>query len=517
MATEDEAMALEAGETGQDPADFMSGLTHDQDVAVQEMVRKLQTGKLYQGPDEAAVGDGLVEQAENDGFLAKVPDVFEALPTGALIAANTYVWEKVGNDLERVFGIGTTAKGEYGVQPTSSERKIQIFTGESRIPHVEPKECRKAAFSGDPGIPEGDLCISVEVHYHEETQTKSSPETTWKRASAYEVWTDNVGEYHSAPKCPPTIGSGTRRHLFGFDAGIECYQYEGEETRFYWNLSKVRDLMFPAGSHPKAKSEGGSVEYSTHAETAEAEPQRVPPVKSGTTLTPPNPLTVPVPDQTYVFHEREEELPGINEENEEQDEEERKAAPIPTPLEIEIPAPGQNELATTYVNTLHSDGFTKVEEEVLPQDDIDPRTGPNDVAYTDPAEGSKVNPGTLVTVEVNPEDAPAPESGGHMTGPTLPGIHFPNFEAACRNFPFGVPCWLVQEFEKWSGTAEAPKWTVKIKGIDFNLDLSPLESAMEIVRPILLAMGTIGIVLTFFHFAMGGTGPAPGGSGEGDD
>jgi hypothetical protein len=231
---------------------------------------------------------------------------------------------------------------------------------------------------------------------------------------------------------------------------------------------------------------------------------------------------VPKPIQTYILSEREKEFPGVTEKGEEEDEEERDKVPIPSPLEEEIPKPEKGELGPHYVERLHEQGFTEVVEVTLPADDADPRVGPNEVAYTSPAEGSKVLPSTEVNVEVNPADAPPPVEVSVPT-PGTPGIHLPNFAALCTNFPFGVPCWLVHEVEAWSVAGKAPtlgfaSWEAHGVSIPAtHVELAPLEPLMEYVRPFLVAICSIGIVLLFYRFAKGGTPPGGSNTDEGGD
>jgi hypothetical protein len=189
--------------------------------------------------------------------------------------------------------------------------------------------------------------------------------------------------------------------------------------------------------------------------------------------------------------------------------------------ELEIPPPRPNELGSEYVTELESDGFTDVTLKTLPESDIDSRIGPEEVSYTAPAEGTRTKSTTKITVEQNPDNAPTPaEPTKGIGGPTLPGIHFPDFGVLCKGFPFGVPCWLVGTIESWSVAGEAPELGIesfeiehhKIPGAKFKLN--KLEPIMEKVRPAMLIFATIGIVLLFYGFAKGGGAPS-GSQGEG--
>jgi hypothetical protein len=192
----------------------------------------------------------------------------------------------------------------------------------------------------------------------------------------------------------------------------------------------------------------------------------------------------------------------------------------PSTLPREIPAPAKaDELASEYQSELESDGFTHVSVSSLPEVDIDPHVGPDDVAYTSPAEGTVQPLSDLVDIESNPDTAPSPSESGGIPAPTLPGIHVPNFTVLCTRFPFGVPCWLYEEFSLWSTTAVVPKWEIPIewKALGWRttliVSLEPFEGAMEIIRPVLIALSTIALVILFYSFAIGGS-PGVGSSDD---
>jgi hypothetical protein len=185
------------------------------------------------------------------------------------------------------------------------------------------------------------------------------------------------------------------------------------------------------------------------------------------------------------------------------------------PLEPELPQPRPNELATEYKTELESAGWTHVEVSVLPEALIDTSVGPNEVAYSSPAAGSDVPYADDVVIEANPSTAPVPGAGGI----TEPGFHVPSFGVLCEKFPFGVPCWLVSVMASWSASAEAPEWTIPLESptrgfiSNLKLELKPLDKMMEILRPVFLLMATIGAVIAFGRWALGGT-PSSGDSGD---
>jgi hypothetical protein len=199
---------------------------------------------------------------------------------------------------------------------------------------------------------------------------------------------------------------------------------------------------------------------------------------------------------------------------------EKEGVKIPAVELPEIPQPQPNELATDYVSTLEERGFTNVSVNVLPDTSIDPSTGPDDVTAVDPTAGSRVAGDTAVRVDENPPNAPVATPPPVVPGVTEPGLNTPDFGVLCTKFPFGVPCWFVEEFSRWSTTAVVPKWAIPLEvpllgwRTELKINLSFLEPAMEIVRPLLALMATIGLVMMFFHFALGGTGAPPGGDSE---
>jgi hypothetical protein len=187
---------------------------------------------------------------------------------------------------------------------------------------------------------------------------------------------------------------------------------------------------------------------------------------------------------------------------------------------LEIPAPYPNELGTEYVTELEQIGFTNVTSKTVGESAENTTVGPNQVARVAPAPGTRASAGTHIEVDINPSDAPSPGGGSPFPGPEPPGFHLPEFAVLCTKFPFGVPCWIVSEMEKWVTTQETPAWEIPLEvplagwKTTIKLNLGFMNSAMEIVRPILLSMAVIGVVFMFFHYAMGGTGAPPGGDSD---
>lgn len=211
---------------------------------------------------------------------------------------------------------------------------------------------------------------------------------------------------------------------------------------------------------------------------------------------------VPGPD-VEKFFERErlpEELPHIFPREKEREEE-----------GIEIPESTPTETGIEFQKKLEELGFKSTSVATLPDADTDRAVGPGITAYTSPGEHTRQKPSTHVTVEQNPEDAPAPEEPGVLAPPSLPGIHLPKLGVLCERFPFGVPCWVAGVIGKMVAAKEAPELGVGEWEIPFvhvtvpstKVNLAKLEPLMEVVRPLLLFFITVGLVIRFFRLATG--------------
>ena len=191
----------------------------------------------------------------------------------------------------------------------------------------------------------------------------------------------------------------------------------------------------------------------------------------------------------------------------------------PALMPLIIPTPNKGETGTQYKERLEHEGQHHVTLTTRTSLETNPAVGPEGVAGVSPGFGKPTDPTgeTAIRVEQNPIGVAAPEEGGKIGPPSLPGFIIPEFKVKCEGFPFGVPCWLIETIESWSGTAVAPEWGIDsftimghtIPGKKFNL--SPLNPVMEKVRPAILIFCTIGIVLLFYRFAKGGTVESGGG------
>jgi hypothetical protein len=191
------------------------------------------------------------------------------------------------------------------------------------------------------------------------------------------------------------------------------------------------------------------------------------------------------------------------------------------PLTVHVPAiePG-GETYTHYDARLEEVGL-KPEPVVVAESQIDPRVGPLDVVSVVPEGGTQVEGETKVRVRYNPETAPegseqVAEGGtpSPWAPPAIPSIDLSPFSTIgdpCSVFPFGVMCWVGTTLSSWSGEGTCPKISIPIgKTIgqedELGVDTCKWEPAMEIIRPVLVVLCTLGLGLLFSGWAMSGGG-----------
>jgi hypothetical protein len=204
------------------------------------------------------------------------------------------------------------------------------------------------------------------------------------------------------------------------------------------------------------------------------------------------------------------------------------------PLAVQIPVPAAGETYVTYDARLEALGLHP-EPQVLAEAAIDPKVGPERVSTTNPRVGSDVEPGTHVKVRYNPATAPetaveqgVEEEGETSTGgepwtaPSIPAISLAplsEIHIGCDTFPFGAFCWYGEALTSWGSEGQCPSFALPVghaTGYDpegeLGTDFCQLEPAMNIIRPVLVLLGTLGIGMFFAYAAMG-----LGGSGGGED
>lgn len=180
----------------------------------------------------------------------------------------------------------------------------------------------------------------------------------------------------------------------------------------------------------------------------------------------------------------------------------------PTGAEVEIPRPREGEVYADYASRLQEAGLSAVRADVASPE---PGVEPNVVLSTSPAGGTRVATGTEVTVRTQPATAPGAGGGD-------PGLHAIDLgplrvAQACAQFPFGVPCWLLDTVQEWVVEgSDPPSWTIPFPytAEGFTLDLELLEGIAPMIRGLLLVLATVGLATRFYSWATG----RPGG---GDD
>lgn len=499
-------------------ASKVAGISAERISASDGLLERLATGESYKSVPESFVGNDLVDGAVADGLWPSEEVVLEGTvatgselvaPLGAAVAGFA-----IGDGVDELLGLPTL--GSLLWDGPVVEKPERYYThGFAPLPGGEvvyghPEKCATEPY------------YEWDFNSHMEFALKGLVCGTADVKYFYRLHYFSGGEWHTESANERGPGSETELEPFRVESGEEwqcfelsvagprigypedqpyhqrCIEYpashgEAFNRTTFWDSSQVKRAAFPA------KGLSGNVVYTPNTLPAPP-PQTVP--------HPPKPdEQMKLPVVTYIAHEREtHDLPGV------------EGDPVPSPLEIEIPAPERNELATHYVTRLHELGFTSVVEFTLPDTDTNPYVGPGEVAYTQPTPGSRVTPSTAISVQVNPEDAP-PAIPPATTPGGLPELKLPKLGAVCRNFPFGVPCWLIQEFSTWSGTSSAPTFTVGafgVRGVTIGpaeISLAPLEPIMSKVRPFMVLFSTVGLVLLFYKFATGG-GPPSGGRSD---
>lgn len=522
----DQAMDIDAGSGANDAKD-VEGITKTQREFAKEMDERLQTGELYKNPAEQELGEELASDAEVDGTLPAWSDTLTALGTGGAEigfgAAAAYVGVEIGNGVDRLLGLPEleighlfsnedeepACNGEHGPH-CEKYRERQKWGNEAKV--KQEQTCTSAA-AGDGQTYVGsteDRCLHFSLH-HDWTaeELNKEKEFTYEKGADLDEWSEAPNHIVDPghPETIPHVKALTNEYT---PTGLQAiYLYVIPDHPGSQKSAEIGEAAFPK-SGLKSLEKGGSGTANTIA----------PPTPLKTPIHPKGPEVAPRKVVEYIGVEREnDELPGIENPSEEAGEEK-----LGSPLEIELPAPKHDELQTEYEDDLKTAGFVNIEIETLGENFVDRSVGPDAVSSVEPNPNHKYDPETKVKIAVNPSTAPQPENSGipsvKIGAITEPELKPPHLTVLCKNFPFGVPCWIVQEIEAWSATGKAPtlsmsSFTIKGKKIDgASVNLESLEPVMEKVRPFMVIFGTIGLILLFYKFATGG-GPS-GGSGGSD-
>ena len=182
------------------------------------------------------------------------------------------------------------------------------------------------------------------------------------------------------------------------------------------------------------------------------------------------------------------------------------------PKLVLIPTPTEHERYGAYDETLRKDHLHPHPNE-LPDTSLDNKLGPDEVVRTNPAEGTEVDEDSEVAVDYNPDNAPEPSPAPGWSPPSIPGVDLSPLEGSsspCSVIPFGVLCWVPETLSSWTGEGVCPKiglpigeGTVGKKG-EVGVDTCAWEPAMEVVRPVLVALITLTIGMVYSKWMMGG-------------
>jgi hypothetical protein len=513
MGREISALELEAGTTGETPNPFtIPGLNPVEREASSKLYERIVTSKEYATPGEQQVGEDIAEVMRDDSVLPSITEDLSAFSGGtiALTGGGAFaIGVAIGTGIDQLLGWPSLIETLGGATSPSSETIIDRVWETTWHHHMKflpgHEKCSELfsvlASAGyvDNLPPTSGECFNVEVFIEEKEHYYNTSTEKYEQKLEGEKSFQHYGTSNYPLNCPlPSSGNLSCAHYF-FNEGSAGQVY------FYTTVppgTRLKELAFPSRELNKVP------DWQKGVTGTPTEVEKKPKVKE---LPGKKPATLPLPIPNWVGHEQEHEtLPGVHDPGEK---------PIPDPTLPEIPPVEHDELFTHYKTRVETQGFTTVDEHVLPESLIDTSVGPNEVSSVAPSPGTKASPSTKVDVNVNPEDAPVPgeEGGGSIGGPTLPGFHTPNFGVLCKGFPFGVPCWLWETIESWSAPGVAPEWGIggwEVSGHkipDTKFKLSALEPIMEKVRPAILIFATIGIVLLFYQFAKGG-GPPSGGA-----
>ena len=549
-------VAVDSGTTGQGGS-ILVGSDGDNIYAAERIVGELRTGEPYATGGEAEVGDELITEGVDLGTLP--PEVTVAgASAGALLgtlAGGLAVGVAIGTGIDELMHWPSLFSAETGskIEPgcfyeherncvwTTFIHEYQVRLGGvgaceykswsfpyalTRLPETEGEE-----WCEYPEVPTVGRWSYVNT-YEGETQEEGSC-TQFNGNSGLGGAAGGIfdSQFPPGPECGYHL---VPEYCFG-NSWVRCIQgFSGPGGETYLTPQPSYNVVFRQvyaplfqTMSPDAYPAEGLKEYERGVEAPSS--HTVSPETPVTTpVTVPLPATVPAPARHKVIEKAKK--PQTKKEEEEKTapvplippiEKGEEGEEIPSPTTPEIPQIKPNENWTEYKEALEKEGYKTLHENVLPETAIDPNTGPNDVTNADPAPGTRAVPTTIVTVDVNPEDAPIPgEAHAPIGPPTEPGLKLPNFGVLCHGFPFGVPCWLVSTIVAMSTTAKAPDWTVvpeievsghKVREGRFNF--ATLEPVMEVVRPAMIAFTTIGIVLLFYSFAKGG-GPPSGSNAD---
>jgi hypothetical protein len=514
-------IGIQVGNSGTPITDVTGYQTTDTPV-VDGLIGEI-AGIPYVDEGMMTYGDDIMAESISEGAFPAISTIAtEVLPGVILGAGAAAIGVKIGEEISTLIGwpkLGLLSGGDE----ESAESYDGLYYPEWNAGWTKPQHIKLTTFSSCEHEWEGKkvtlsyepICVypEVEYHFHDEYEY---PKGEKHESSGDECYLNGGGDYWASfpetcstdlvpDECPRDSGSSWLECKVAI-SGTKAEGYTGVDFLFWSDLS---GLYFDCV--PGEGCAGGETGVITN-------PHK--PLEKSSKIT--SPITPPVPAEVPPIPQHEEIHKGKRKEKEIAFPPIEEGEEIPSPSEPTVPEIHPNEPYTDYSERVKEAGL-EPHERVLPEIDIDPKTGPGDVSKTSPEPGTSEKAGSEVQVEVNPEDAPTPETHTPIGGPTEPGFNLPNFGVLCKGFPFGVPCWLSETVEGMAATAAPPTWTIvpEIKILSHTVGpgvfhFSTIEPIMEIVRPVMVAFSIIGIVLLFYRLAKGGSPEGGSGSGGGD-
>lgn len=191
------------------------------------------------------------------------------------------------------------------------------------------------------------------------------------------------------------------------------------------------------------------------------------------------------------------------------------------PIVVPQPSEDPNEHYRTYLDELERLGFPEPLVQELTESTYNPNRGPSAVASVVPAPGTRFDPaGPLpqVAVNVNPPTVPIVDDGGSCEGLELHTIDVsPLFVDLGDRFPFGLPGYVEELFDAWTTTAAPPNFSIPLTAnVEWGIDFTKAEPAMEIIRPVIVIVSAIGVFTATLAACWGAWARFFGGQGDAD-
>lgn len=170
------------------------------------------------------------------------------------------------------------------------------------------------------------------------------------------------------------------------------------------------------------------------------------------------------------------------------------------PVVMPEPSSDPNEHYQTFLDELGQLGFPAPLLQELTETTYNPERGPSAVASVVPKPGTRFDPSKPLpqpSVNVNPPTVPIVDDDGSCDGLALDTIDLsPLFVSLGDRFPFGLPGYADELFTEWSVSSAPPNFTVPlIPNVDWTVDFTKAEPALEVVRPVIVIVSAIGVFM----------------------